>query len=250
MKNKKVILIIGGHDPTGGAGIVADIETANHYKYHALSILTCSTVQNTSKFIRVNKMPRNYITDSFNEIVKDFKIDVVKIGLLPTINSSKEVLDIINSKKLKDIPIIIDPIIKSSTNKLITTKNNLKFQIKNIYPKSYLITPNTYEYNVLKKIDIDFMENYIKNILITDYNTRKNIITLKLNSSRNPYFMTKKINKKFHGTGCTFSSSIACNIGLNKNLKKSIEESLVFISNTILHSSIKGSKQSFLNRSF
>tara|TARA_B100000035_G_scaffold69164_1_gene56626 strand:- start:19118 stop:19870 length:753 start_codon:yes stop_codon:yes gene_type:complete len=250
MKNKKVILIIGGHDPTGGAGIVADIETANYYKYHALSILTCSTIQNTSKFIKINIMPKNYITNSFNAIIKEFKIDVVKIGLLPTINCSKQVLNIINNKKLKNVPIIIDPIIKSGTNKLITTKNNLKFQINNIYPKSYVITPNLYEYDFLKKINSNFVENSSKNILITDYNVKKNIIYLKLKNNKNSYFMSKKINKNFHGTGCTFTSSIACNIGLNRSLKKSIEESLIFISKSMLHSSLKGLKQSLLNRSF
>ena len=51
MKKKKIILVIGGHDPTGGAGIVADIETAGHYNFHALSILSCTTIQNTSKII-------------------------------------------------------------------------------------------------------------------------------------------------------------------------------------------------------
>ena len=70
MKKKKIILIIGGHDPTGGAGIVADIETAGHYNFHALSILTCTTIQNTSKVVKVNKMPKNYIYESFKTISK------------------------------------------------------------------------------------------------------------------------------------------------------------------------------------
>ena len=195
-------------------------------------------------------MPKNYITNSFNAIIKEFKIDVVKIGLLPTINCSKQVLNIINNKKLKNVPIIIDPIIKSGTNKLITTKNNLKFQINNIYPKSYVLTPNLYEYNFLKEININFSENSSKNILITDYNVKKNIISLKLKNNKNSYFMSKKINKNFHGTGCTFTTSIACNIGLNRSLKKSIEESLIFISKSMSHSSLKGLKQSLLNRSF
>ena len=53
MKKKKIILVIGGHDPTGGAGIVADIETAANFKLHALSILTCTTIQNRNKMIKI-----------------------------------------------------------------------------------------------------------------------------------------------------------------------------------------------------
>ena len=250
MKSKKVILIIGGHDPTGGAGIAADIETANYYKFHTLSILTCSTIQSTSKFNKINNMPKNYIIDSFNEILKEFKIDVIKIGLLPTINSSKEVLNIISNKKLKNIPIIIDPIIKSGTNKLVTTKSNLKFQIKNIYPKSFILTPNLNEYYFLRNIDSNLINKNIKNLLITDYKIERNFIYLKLFNKKSSSFVIKKINKNFHGTGCTFTTSLACNIGLNRTLKKSIENSLEFTAKSMIHSKLNGLKQSFLNRSF
>ena len=67
MQKKKVILIIGGHDPTSGAGISADIETANYFNFHSLSILTCSTIQNTSKVIKVNDMPKDYIYNCYKE---------------------------------------------------------------------------------------------------------------------------------------------------------------------------------------
>ena len=135
MKKKKIILVIGGHDPTGGAGIIADIETAAHFKFHALSILSCTTIQSTSKMNKVNPMPKNYIYQSFQEIIKEFKIDVIKIGLLPSIQSSKEVFKILNNSKIKNMPIILDPIIKTGSNTRVTNHNNLKFLVKNIYPK-------------------------------------------------------------------------------------------------------------------
>ena len=74
MKKKKIILIIGGHDPTGGAGIVADIETAAHFKLHALSILTCTTIQNTSKMIKINQMPKNIYIKVFRKLLKNLKL--------------------------------------------------------------------------------------------------------------------------------------------------------------------------------
>ena len=243
---KKIILIISGHDPTGGAGITADIETANYFNFHSVSILTCSTVQNTQGVVGINKMPENYIYKSFLGIIKEFKIDVIKIGLLPNIKASKEVMRIINHKKIIGVPIIIDPIIKSGRNNKLTTNDNLQFLIKNIYPRADLITPNNYEYGIIEKNIINF-----KNIIITDHEITSKLITLKLKEDslkKEKKFTVCRINKNFHGTGCTFSTAIACNIAMQHKIEKSVKISLSYIQKTILSSKISGIKQSFLNR--
>ena len=253
MKKKKIILIIGGHDPTGGAGIVADIETAAHFKLHALSILTCTTIQNTSKMIKINQMPKNYIYQSFQEIIKEFKIDVIKIGLLPSVQSSKEVYKILNNNKIKNIPIILDPIIKTGSNNTVVTNTNLKFLVKNIYPKVAIITPNMYEYNKIKNISNNFKEKNIKKILITDYEVTNKNIKLKLENNikkDNSYYYINKYSKNYHVSGCTFSTALACNISLKKTLPTSIKIAVSYMKDVIKKSSISGKKQSFLNRSF
>tara|TARA_B100001996_G_scaffold382733_1_gene375472 strand:+ start:1978 stop:2739 length:762 start_codon:yes stop_codon:yes gene_type:complete len=250
MQKKKIILIIGGHDPTNGAGISADIETANYFNFHSISILTCTTIQNTAKVIKINKMPKNYIYDCYKEVIKDFKVNVIKIGLLPTINSSKEVLKIINHRNMKNIPIIIDPIIKSGSNIKLISNNNLNYLIKNVYPKANLITPNIYEYKFLKKITNNFKKRNIENILITNYKDMDNLIKLRLKKEylkTEKIFHIKKINKKFHGTGCTFSTALACNI--DKNIEKSIKLSINYMNKIMSLPSIPGKKQYFLNRS-
>ncbi len=150
MKKKKVILIIGGHDPTSGAGISADIETSSHFGCHAISLLTCTTIQNTNKIFKVNKMPKNYIINGFKELISEFKINVIKIGLIPNIQASKEILELLNSTKIKNTPVVIDPIIKSGNGKILTKNNNLNFLLENIYPKAKLLTPNLQEFKLLK----------------------------------------------------------------------------------------------------
>ena len=251
MKKKKIILVIGGHDPTGGAGIIADIETAGHYKFHALSILSCTTIQSTSKMNKVNPMPKNYIYQSFQEIIKEFKIDVIKIGLLPSIQSSKEVFKILNNSKIKGVPIILDPIIKTGSNTRVTNHNNLKFLVKNIYPKVQIITPNIYEYNIIKNISNNFKEKNIKNILITDYEIKKKHIKLRLKDNikeQSSYYQINKYSKNYHGTGCTFSTALACNIGLKRTYDESIKIAISFMKDAIKTSCISGKKQLFLNR--
>ena len=249
MRKKKVILIIGGHDPTGGAGITADIETANHFNCHPLSILTCTTIQDTSGVIKINNMPKDYIYKCFDKLIKEFKVNAIKIGLIPSLAASKEISRILNSKKIKNVPVIIDPIIKSGSGTELITKNNLNYVIKNIYPKSTLLTPNIYEYNIIEKL---FNSDYnINKILVTNYNIKNNKIILNLKITNYPkekIFSIKKFKKKFHGTGCTFSTAIACNISKNISIEKSIKISLSYMKESIINSSIDGKKQSFLSR--
>tara|TARA_B100001778_G_scaffold290602_1_gene260180 strand:+ start:305 stop:1057 length:753 start_codon:yes stop_codon:yes gene_type:complete len=250
MKRKKILLAIGGHDPTGGAGISADIETSAYFNYHIISILTCMTVQNTGRVQKIYKTPKNYITEGFKEIIKEFKIDVIKVGLLPNIQCAKEVLKILNNQKVKNIPVIIDPIINSGSGKKLVTDNNLKFLIKKVYPLGDLLTPNIDEYKKIEKI---IEKDSASNILITNFNTNKKSITLKLiknNSTIEKSFVIKRFNKVYHGTGCTFSTAIACNIGLKKDIDKSIQTALKYMKKVITSSTIIGKKQSFLNRNF
>ena len=101
MYRKKNILVISGHDPTGGAGIIADTETAIGKKIRVLSILSCITAQNSSKVINVKSVPSGYISKCYELIRSEFKIDGIKIGLLPSISISKEVQKILSKKRIK-----------------------------------------------------------------------------------------------------------------------------------------------------
>ena len=253
MKKKKVILVIGGHDPTSGAGISADIETSAHFGCHALSLLTCTTIQNTNKIVSVNKMPKNYIINGFRELISEFKINVIKIGLIPNIQASKEILELLNSKKMKNTPIIIDPIIKSGSGTMLTNNNNLKFLIENIYPRASLLTPNLLEFETIENFKKKDCINKIGKIIITNYQIKNNFINLKFIDKKKiieKNFKIEKYKKTYHGTGCTFATAIACNIAHQNNIEKSIKIALKYIKKTIVLSNINGKKQSFLNRSF
>ena len=253
MKKKKVILVIGGHDPTSGAGISADIETSSHFGCHALSLLTCTTIQNTNKIVSVNKMPKNYIINGFRELISEFKINVIKIGLIPNMQASKEILELLNSKKIKNTPVIIDPIIKSGSGTMLTNNNNLKFLIENIYPRASLLTPNLLEFETIENFKKKDYADKIGNIIITNYQIKNNFITLKFIDNKKiieKNFKTEKYRKTYHGTGCTFATAIACNIAHQNNIEKSIKIALKYIKKTIKLSNINGKKQSFLNRSF
>ena len=255
-KDIKNILLIGGLDPTGGAGVQADIEVSNKFKCNAFVVITCLTSQNTKNIYMVQNAKKGLVYDSIEKVSKEFKIDIIKIGLVPTISIAKEIFRAIKKNKLKKCPIVLDPIIMSGSGKKLTTENTIKFIIKNLLPVATIITPNKDEYFKYKKIakkykildgEIDSIANYI---LITDFLDEKNKIKsrlIKKGKKITDYTSTKK-NKSYHGTGCTLSTSIACNIINKKSIKGAVNISLKYVSKCIKHSYQRGKSQTLTYR--
>ena len=102
-KDIKNILLIGGLDPTGGAGVQADIEVSNKFKCNAFVVITCLTSQNTKNIYMVQNAKKGLVYDSIEKVSKEFKIDIIKIGLVPTISIAKEIFRAIKKNKLHNI---------------------------------------------------------------------------------------------------------------------------------------------------
>ena len=250
--NKKNILIIGGHDPTGGAGISADQETAYSKKIRVLSILSCFTVQNSSKVSSVHYVPKGYITKCYDQITKEFKINSIKIGLVPSLDAAKEILKIICKEENQNIPIILDPILISGNEYRFLKKNVITFLIKKIIKRVDIITPNLFEYEIIEK-ELEEQKNYrLKNIIITNFRKDENFIFIKRfdlsNNNSSKIYKVKRYKKKYHGTGCTFSTKLICELTLTDNFNDSLKISLNYMRKVIRSSKYKGLKQYYLNR--
>ena len=251
MGRKKNILVISGHDPTGGAGIIADTETAIGKKIRVLSILSCITAQNSSKVINVKSVPSGYISKCYELIRSEFKIDGIKIGLLPSVSISKEVQKILSKKENKNIPIIFDPIFNSGSNYKFLSRNTKRYIIENILKKVDLITPNRQEYIEVKKQFNISKSSRLKHILVTNYNIQDKYIYLKLINTKNrmeSIYKIKKSRKEFRGTGCTFSTKLTCELINTNNIEMSIKNSLLYMSKLVKISDYKGNSQFYLDR--
>ena len=137
----KTILIIAGSDSGGGAGIQADIKTAEYFKVFSTTAITAVTAQNSLGVEAVFDLPTEFIQKQLDAITKDFKINAVKIGML----SNKDVIDLTYEfiKDLK-IPIILDPVFISKAGSTLMSDENISY-LKNIFEFATIITPNLYE---------------------------------------------------------------------------------------------------------
>ena len=221
------ILSIAGSDPSSGAGIQSDIKTISAYGAYGLTVITSITSQNTSKFFGTAALPSKSISEQLNSVFSDFKIDAIKIGMV----YNSPIIKIVSSKlkKLK-VPIIVDPIIKSTTGGILLQKNALPDYKRLIVPLAFIITPNVCEAEILSGLKIRKPDDLLmcakkikklgaKNIVITGVEFEENKISDFILSDSKHYFLsTKKIKKENHGSGCTYSAALTVAIANKKNI--------------------------------
>ena len=244
MKPKSKILIIAGSDSSGGAGIQADIKTVTSLGGYAMTAITAITAQNTTGVISVVPISPREIEKQILFTCLDIKPDAIKIGML---HSSLVINSVIKAlKKIKTNKIILDPVmVAKSGTKLIdySAINTLK---KNLIKKTFLITPNIPEAQILTKTNINNVDDMIKsakilldlgakNVLIKGGHKKSKLIEdVFLNKSDLQIFRNKKIiTKNTHGTGCTLSSAITTFISCGKPLKKSCELGVKYVNQAI-----------------
>ena len=241
MKPKSKILIIAGSDSSGGAGIQADIKTITALGSYAMTAITAVTTQNTKGVISIVGIDHKEI---FKQIVfscKDIRPDAIKIGMLHSSKVIKSVLKAINIIKIKKI--VLDPVMVAKGGaKLIDNEAISLLKLKMI-KKSFLITPNIPEAEILTNTKILTIEDMIfaahklidfgaENVLIKGGHLKdKYVKDVLVNKKDIKVFNNIRIiTKNTHGTGCTLSSAISTFLSCGKTVKKSCELGIKYVS--------------------
>ena len=236
------VLSIGGSDPSSGAGIQSDIKTFENHGVYGLTVITAITSQNTKKISKILPISSNIIKSQLESVLNDFKIDAIKIGMLYDVSIIKAVHSMIKKQKC---PIVVDPIIESTTKTILLKKSAIKDYKKMIIPLATIITPNKQEAKILSGTSsIQKAANVIqklgaKNVIITGYNeSKKNIEDFILEPKKDYILKGKKIEIINHGSGCNYSASLASSLAL----KRSIHDAAQYAKEYVFQS-IKNSKK-------
>src|SRR3972149_1880633 len=143
------LLSIAGSDPSSGAGIQSDIKTFTSLGSYALTVITSITSQNTTKFGKIEPISSKMIKNQIDSIFSDFKVDAIKIGMV--YNSSTIRTIFLKLSKIS-IPIILDPIIKSTTGGRLIKKDAIEDYKKFFFPFANEITQNVQKPSPLAEI--------------------------------------------------------------------------------------------------
>lgn len=224
------ILSIGGSDPSSGAGIQSDILAAFTLGVNCFSVITAITAQNSSEFSNAEPVSNKSVGFQLDSIFSDFDVHVITIGM---VYNSKIIQKIHSKLKDKKIPIILDPVIKSTTGGRLLKKSALD-TLKKLMSISYVITPNVREAEVLSGVKINRYADLIKaakilgslgakNVIITGHTFVKNKISDFVYENGKNYSITgKKITGANHGSGCNFAMALAYSIAKKHTIKDSV----------------------------
>ena len=244
MKPKSNVLIIGGSDSSGGAGIQADIKTVTSLGCYAMTAITAVTAQNTTGVKSIVPIKPKEISKQIEFSAEDIKPKALKIGMLHSRQVIQAVIKSLNRIKIKKI--VLDPVmVAKGGTKLINEK--AIFYIKNkLMKKILLITPNIPEAEILTNTKIKSLEGMIKagkilinmgakNVLVKGgHLSSKGMYDVLLNKKIVKIFTSKKYSSKnTHGTGCTLSSAIATYLSCGKDLIKSCELGIKYVNDAI-----------------
>ena len=236
------ILSIGGSDPSSGAGIQSDIKTFSNHDVYGFTVITAVTSQNTKKVVSIEPVSSKSLKTQLDSILSDFQIDAVKIGM---VYDSKTIKTIHSKLKNLNVPIIVDPIIKSTTGAMLLKKNAIVDYKKMIVPLADVITPNKYEAKVLSGISNPgkaarkMQKMGAKCVIITGATTSKGKISdLILEENREYTISGKKIPITNHGSGCNYSASIAVSLAKGNTINSAVKTAKDYV-----YQSIKNSKK-------
>lgn len=237
------VLSIAGSDSSGGAGIQADLKTMSAHNVYGMSVITSVTAQNTTGVYGVFDVDAEFVGKQIDVVFEDIIPDAVKIGMVSNAGIIKTIskhLVINNAKK-----IVLDPVMVSTSGCMLLQKEAMEALINDLIPLAAIITPNIPEAEVLSGIKIENEQQMIEAAKIIFAKTNKAILIkgghlstsaddLLYTASGVKWFKAERIsNNNTHGTGCTLSSSIACNLAKGFDVSDSVKNAKHYVYNAI-----------------
>ena len=155
-ENRPIVLTIAGFDPSGGAGVLADIKTFEQHRVYGFAINTANTIQTEKEFYRIHWTPIDFVVECIITLLNNYPVKVVKIGIVPSLSYLNEII-LFLKKHSPTIKIIWDPILKSSTEFDFLTLSNQQILI-DILKQIDLITPN---FNEIRQFNLEEKMSYV-----------------------------------------------------------------------------------------
>lgn len=243
MSTIKKVLTIAGSDCSGGAGIQADIKTITVHKMYAMSAITALTAQNTLGVQNIFEVSPEFLGEQLDCIFEDIFPDAVKIGMV----SNSAIIEKIAEKLLyygaKNI--VVDPVMVSTSGSRLMVTDSVAALTERLFPLAAVVTPNIPEAQALCGFDI-FDESSILRaaekisetaggaVLIKGGHLENSAEDFLLNNGIVTRFFAERINNpNTHGTGCTLSSAIACNLADGLSIERSVENAKKYITGAL-----------------
>ncbi len=252
-----VVLCFSGNDPSGGAGISADIEALASLGCHCAPVITVLTVQDTTNVINYEIVDPDLIRAQAEAVLRDMPVSVIKIGMLADPAVATTIAEIL--RQHPDIPVVIDPVLAAGGGTDMAGDPFIKTLLKELLPLATLITPNAAEVRRLcpEQASLDdaaeaLLDLGIDHVLITGADEPTAIVmnTLYSIEYETETFHWERLPAMYHGSGCTLAASCAGLMAQGLNVFEACNEAQEFTYNALKEGYALGQGQWLPNRLF
>ncbi len=254
----KTVLAISGSDPTGGAGLQADLQVIRHLGCHGMGVLSALTVQDTTKVHSVLPVFPSVVLDQLRCLMSDIVPDAVKIGMLASDDVVRNTTLALASLD-DDVPIVIDPILFASDGTALLERRAWA-ALLDLFPRTTLVTPNLGEAETLSGEDVSsrrgceraarvFIEEFgCRGVLIKGGHREgapDDLLTLRQGEEITLRWLEgERIEgpgPSVHGTGCALSTAIAAQLAKGSDLTDATIRARRFVADGLAHAHALGS---------
>jgi hydroxymethylpyrimidine/phosphomethylpyrimidine kinase len=256
-----IVLTFAASDPSGGAGIQADILTLASMGCHPLSVLTAITVQDTLGVEALQALDAEWVADQARCLLEDMPVDAFKIGVLGSVENIAAIAEVLSD--YPDVPLILDPVLASGRGDELATDEMTSALRELLLPQATIVTPNSLEARRLAGDDDDdlrsldacaqrLIEMGAEYVLITGTHeaTSDVINTLHAKSGVVRTDAWARLPGSFHGSGCTLASAIAAMLANGLAMPEAVREAQDYTWHTLQKAYRPGMGQHLPDRLF
>jgi hydroxymethylpyrimidine/phosphomethylpyrimidine kinase len=235
-------LTIAGSDPSGGAGIQADLKTFHQRGVYGTSVITLLTVQNSMKVSAIEVMPPGLIADQLEAVLEDIPPNAAKMGALGNLG----VIELLSEKARRfGFPLVVDPVMISKHGQPLMAEKARSAFAELLLPCAFLVTPNLYEAGELADMQVTDLESMkeaavritsrgAKAVLVKGGHLESDAVDVLHCLDGYFFYRSPRIStSNTHGTGCTFSACITAELAKGLDLPDAVEIAKKYVTEAI-----------------
>jgi hydroxymethylpyrimidine/phosphomethylpyrimidine kinase len=252
-----VVLAFAGHDPSGGAGLQADIETIASQGAHATTVVTALTVQDTQDVVNYTSIEPAHVTAQARAILEDMPVAVFKLGMLGSVENAEAVHGILTD--YPEIPVVIDPVLASGRGTDLGGRELIEVFQELLLPVTTILTPNgpearalAPEADTLDACALALLEHGADFVLVTGGHEPAPAVINRLYGDQRllETFRWDRLPHSYHGSGCTLAASIAAQLARGRGPLAAVRAAQDYTWRSLHHGYRPGLGQHLPNRFF
>ena len=242
-----VALTIAGSDPSGGAGIQADLKTFAALGVYGASVVTALTAQNTQGVSAIHDVPADFVAAQIEAVYADLAVGAVKIGMLSRSDTIVAVAKALARRRARNV--VLDPVIAATASAELLAKDAIETLRREIIPWSLIVTPNLPEAAALTGASLARNETEMaaqareilslgaRYVLIKGgHGEGEDSVDLLIGQREAVRLSAKRVEtKNTHGTGCTLSAAIAAGLAQGRDVVATVQDAKAYVTAAIAH---------------